>query len=138
MVTGILADIIMTGRKVNNFITDATDNAPTNAKWTSTTEQEYTVPSGKRWYLLGGIVNADVNATCTVRIEDSSNNIIQQLHYESARTGICAYPQQYSSGYSQNAPFIMILDAGELVKIVMGAAQGAGAFASCVVIEVTL
>jgi hypothetical protein len=132
-ITSIVATLLEVGYKVNNYIEDATDNAATNAKWTSTTEQEYTVPTNRRWFLFGGQVTRDANETLDIYIKDSSDNIIAHICDQAAATGIFHYPEEAMTG---NLIFPLILDEGEYVHIVCGGAQGAGATASCVVVEV--
>ena len=128
--------MLATGVKKNYYIEDATDNAATNLKFDSTTEQKYTVPSGKRWYLIGGVVNRDVSKTLTITACDTSDKIIHSVAFASAGTGKHNYPTGVAGTANLHRP--IILDAGEYIHIVFGDAQGAGAYASCVVIEVTL
>ena len=116
-----------------NYIVDATDNAGTNLKWTSTTVQTYTVPAGTYWLLWGGQVTRDAAETLVVNLTDGTN-ILMNLATEGAaasQTSLLAdLPGQY------HMP--MLLPAGYEVVITAGGAQGAGAKATCVVTEVTL
>lgn len=128
---GIIVELLTIARKVNNRIVDATDNAATNAKWDSTTGQKYVVPTGKRWRLLSSQVQLDVSATLAIYHRDSSDNIIALLANYTAGTGVKPYPTAPS--YTAEP---VILDAGEYVDIDMNNAQGAGASASCVVLEI--
>jgi len=116
-----------------NYIVDATDNAGTNAKWTSTTVQTYTVPAATYWLLWGGQVTRDANETLTVNLTDGTNTIMN-LATEAAGTGQTDLLADLPGNYHMP----MILPAGYEVVITAGGAQGAGAKATCVVTEVTL
>ena len=119
----------------SNYIVDATDNAATNAKWTSTTVQSYTVPSGRTWYLYGGSVTRDTatgTATLNVSIFDAADNLVQILDIAADATGTTPYPDVTYTGYLQ---FPLPMPAGWYVKIVIGEAQGAAAAATCYVAE---
>lgn len=117
--------------KKNYYIVNATDNDATNAKWTSTTIQTYTVPADHRWILLSSFVLLDVSSTLTIYIKDTAGAFIDYLATYSAGTGAKGYPlSSVTGGYG---PYI--LDAGESVYVQCGTAQGAGAKASCVVLE---
>jgi hypothetical protein len=127
---------ITEGVLLDNYIVDATDNAATNAKWTSTTEQEYTVPAGRRWALDGGTVTRDANtgtATLDVSVYNADDKLVLILDQAIAGTGTDAYPDPTYTGY-RNFPLIM--GPGWYVKITIGEAQGAGAAATCCVREV--
>jgi len=133
----IFAELLTLAKKVNNYIEDATDNAATNAKFTSTTTQEWTVPTGKRWFVLGGNFNWNVSATAIFQAHDSSDKIIGTLMKTTAITGDHPWPSILSSVMvSGDHASPWILDAGEYVKVTAGAAQGATATASCVVLEI--
>ena len=116
-----------------NYIVNATDNAATNAKWTSTTVQTYTVPAGVYWVLWGGQVTRDAAETLVVNLTDGTN-ILMNLATEgaaAAQTDLLAdLPGKY------HMP--MLLPAGYTIVITAGGAQGANAKATCVVTEVTL
>jgi len=120
------------GKKIDNYIVDATDNAATNAKWTSTTVQEFTVPAGKRWFLFGGTVTTDANNTVIVTVTDGTNTLMT-LASHAAQIGEVWYPEADNVG---NIVFPLPLDAGDEVLITCGGAQGAGAKATCLVVEV--
>jgi hypothetical protein len=121
---------------VTNYIVDATDNAATNAKWTSTTVQTYTVPTGKRWFLWGGAVTRDAStgtATLVVNLTDGTNTLMN-LATEADATGETSLTADVPSNFT----FPIIMDPGWTVVITVGEAQGAGAKATCVVTEVTI
>ncbi len=126
-------DSLVYVRKLNLYIADATDNAATNEKFTSTTVQDYIVPAGKRWFVIGGNINRDASQTVTVDFYDSSDNRILRGDSRGAGTGITEWP---SANY--DAYFPVPLDAGEYVKLTFGGAQGAAAWATCVVLEVNV
>lgn len=134
-----MIDLLIFGTKKNLYIEDATDTGTGNDKFDSTTLQEYEVPAGKRWLLLGGVVVIDANATCTVSIMDRSDKLIRRIIAQTATTGTVPYPSTNSSvTYEGGVAWPHILDEGEYVQILFGAAQGAGASASCQVIEVSI
>ena len=114
-----------------NYIVDATDNDGTNAKWTSTTVQTYTVPAGKVWALWGGQVTRDANETLVVNMTDGTN-VILNCATEGAATGQTSLLADVG-----NLSLPLIMPAGYTVVITAGGAQGAGAKATCVVSEIT-
>lgn len=116
-----------------NYIVDATDHAGTNAKFTSTTRQSYTVPAGTYWLLWGGQVTRDANETLLVDLNDGTN-IIMNLATAGAATGQTDLLEDLPGNYHMP----MVLPAGYIVDITFGGAQGALAKATCVVTEVTL
>lgn len=121
-------------RKVNNYEKDATGST---AHWPDTTHYRATCPTGKRWFLLGGIVKPDVNADVTIQIKNSSDEALHQLHYQAASTNTQAYPKQtadYNHQVPQPAGFV--LDEGDYVEITFGAIQSTNAYASCPALEV--
>ena len=118
---------------VTNYIVDATDNAATNAKWTSTTVQTYTVPAGKRWFLWGGQVTRDANETLVVNLTDGTN-IIMNLAIAAAGTGQTDLLEDLPGNFVMP----LIMEPGWTVVITCGGAQGAGAKATCVVSEVVI
>ena len=134
----LTAEMIIMGYKQNYYIEDATDNAATNLKFTSTTAQEYTVPTGKRWILIGGQVTRDASGTIAVDIYDSSDKKIMKLNYQSAAVNTVPLIGTGSSTHVSGMAGPIVLDAGEYVKLAFGAAQGAGASAACIVIEVSV
>ena len=119
-----------------NHIIDATDNGAGNDKWTSTTIQTWTVPAGKRWYFLGGTVLNSVDATATLDMYDAQPKIVFGL--ASIATPGAATRVQYPDADIGYVHRPIAMDAGWSIKLTMGAAQGAAAEASCVVIEVSV
>jgi len=126
---------IRTGVPVENYIVDATDNGATNAKWTSTTVQSYTVPSEKVWYLYGGHVNRDTStgtATLLVDVYNDGDKLVMRLDSQADATGVTGYP---NATYCGGIIFPIPMEEGWYVKITIGEAQGAAATATCYVIE---
>lgn len=115
---------ITLARKVNNYLSPA-------SAWDSTTAHHYVVPADKRWILLYGIVNLDASGTLSVYVRDAADKIVGLLATYAAGTGVKAYP--IDAYWSGDGP--IVLDAGEYIRLVCGAAQGAGAYSSCVVLE---
>lgn len=128
-------DEILYCHKVNNYIEDATDIAAGNDKFDSDQLATMIVPAGKRWILLGGVVNRDASSTLTIYVKDASDNIIHLVLYSGATAALTTWPDNADSEKTYIFHPI-ILDVGEYVEFSFGAAQGAGAFLSCVVLEV--
>lgn len=114
-----------------NYIVDATDNAATNLKWDSTTVQTYTVPAGKRWLLYGGYVTRDANETLVTVIQDATPTAIMTVSTQ----GAAIDTTDLLADLPGNLTMPMILDPGFSVLITAGGAQGAGAKATCFVLE---
>ena len=72
---------------LDNYIEDATDNGAGNDKWTSTTVQTYTVPSGHNWLIYGGQVTRDANETLVVILQNDTPKTLMTLATEGAGTG---------------------------------------------------
>lgn len=109
-------------RKITNYL----ENSGT---FDSTTTQNYTVPAGTRWILIGGHVYRDNNSAITVYVRDASDNNIIELLNEGAAAATwnpLAIPDNH----------LAILDAGEDIQFTFGAAQGAGASLSISYLEV--
>lgn len=116
-------------RKLNNYVLDATGGG----LFTSTTRYRVTVPPGKRWILLGGIINRDNSSTLSIYLYDVDDNIIGRLLQEAAGTGIDSFPEEeWSIGTS------WVLDPGEYIESIYGTAQGVAAYHTCVVLEVSI
>lgn len=126
-----IATLLQTGKKLNNYAEDATGGG----LWVSTTHYTVVVPANKRWILLGGVFNRDANATLYVYIKDASDKTIALLGSYSASTGLSQYPLNTGSPAIGG---LLLMDAGEYLDAVAGAAQGAGAYASLQVIELSL
>lgn len=124
---------ILSAPLVENYIVDTGDLGAGNDKWTSTTVQSYTVPAGKRWFLYGGVVHTSANATVDVVLYNESDEIVLYLA-DHAAAGAAAY-EEYPTTMIGNVLLPIPMDAGWYVKITCGAAQGAAAEASCLVLE---
>lgn len=97
--------------------------------------QTYTVPSGRRWALYGGVVTRDANtgtATLDVSLYDAAGHLVMVLDQAIAGTGTDSYPDPTYTGYLN---FPLIMNAGWYVLITIGEAQGATAAATCYVLE---
>jgi len=116
-------------RKLNNFDVDAT----AGGLWDDTTHYIATVPAGKRWILLGGVINRDVSATVKAYARDVSGNIILKMGDEAAGTGYSHYPE---TAFWIGTP--LVLDSSEDVYLQFNVAQGGSAWATCVVLEVSI
>lgn len=124
----ITTDMESVSRLITNYDIDAT----AGGLWTDTTHFKVTVPTGKRWKVLGGVINRDANQTVVVDVYNSSNDIILRLDSRSAGTGITEFPSQNYNSYVATGLYI---DAGMYIQATFGAAQGAAAYASCLVLE---
>ena len=118
---------------VDNFIIDATDTGAGNDKWTSTTVQTWTVPVGRRWAFLGGTVKNSADATVTVDIHNAADKIIYGLASIAAPGATVRVQYPDSDIGFVHRPIMMASEW--YVKLTMGAAQGAGAEATCLVLE---
>ena len=116
------------GRLVHNFISDSSN-------FDSTTQHDFTVPTGKRWIVLGAMVKPDASATVNVTWRDSSDNLLAYLISVGAGTANLAWPHTTTTNHFTPGWHI-ILDAGDYIRIAFGAAQGAGAYIACPVIEI--
>lgn len=125
----MFTDVLKFGRKVNNFLDDATSN------WDTTTTHKFIVPAGKRWLLLGGNGFRSDAATVQVYCFNTANKKIFGLTELASAAGRFTYPSRTAEVDSGAIMDFMVLDAGEYVNFVFGAAQGATAYISCVVIE---
>lgn len=125
----LVIELLTIARKLNNYSVDATGGAP----WTDTQNFILTCPVNKRWILLGGMVNRSDSSTVVLDIKDSGAVSIDRLLDEGAATGLTPYPE---SSFFTGTP--RILDAGESVSAYFGVAQGAAAYITVVVLEVSM
>lgn len=118
---------------VDNFIIDTGDLGAGNDKWTSTTVQTWTVPTGRRWQFIGGSVKNSADATVTCDIHNAADKVIYGLCSIAApgATVRVQYPDSDIAFVHRPIP----MAAGWYVKLTMGAAQGAAAEATCQVLE---
>lgn len=114
-------------RKVEIYLLDATST------WDATTNHKWTVPAGKRWFVIGGNVKRDANETLYVTCHNSSDEQILQLVSEAAATTLKAWPE---SDYAIWGGTPIVLDAGDYIYFLCGGAQGAAAYISGWVLEV--
>lgn len=124
----------MKARKINNWEDDATSGT----LWTSTTTFDVVVPTGKRWFVIGGQITRSDSDALTVRAYDTSDEIIFQIASQAAATGVTAWPDALGAVAVATAKPFYVLDEGEYIRIYFAGAQGATAEASCVVLEVDM
>lgn len=123
----IIALLLTLAKKDNNYVATAA------AFSDSTTLHKATVPAGKRWFLIAGYVKRDAAATLIITLRDSAGANIGKILDEAAGTTGVAYPEadfQVGTAY--------ILDEAEWIQFDFGVAQGAGAYLSCMVLEVDI
>ena len=129
----IFAELLTVAKKIDNYAADATGGG----LWTSTTTYEVTVPAGKRWFLLGGVIKPDTSATTSTTAYNAADEPLYKIGYQAAGTNLQAMLKQ-TADYNHANPHghPLVLDAGDYVDVEFGAAQGASAYCSCVVLEV--
>jgi len=130
----IYAELLTLAKKFNNYEIDPVTGL--KVLWLSTTSFRAVVPTGKRWFVIGGVVNRNVSSTLTITIRDSSNALILRIQYLAAATGISLWPSTYSDIANMDIVNPIPLDAGEYFDLLFGTAQDAGSYASCMVLEV--
>lgn len=129
-------DDLIYAEKINHFEADATG---ATALWPDTTHYRAECPASKRWFLIGGICKRDAAQTATVTIRDSSDNMILYLEFQGAATATFVYPSRSAGSLNWTIAHTgIVIDAGEYIEILFGGAQGAGAYASCIVLEVNV
>lgn len=103
--------------------------------WSTTQLYKATVPAGKRWLFLGGIIDRSDAATCAVTIRnDADKNVFQIDDYPSATTVVAVPSGQVAVGSVKPlGPYFM--DAGWYFNISFSVAQGAAAYVSMAVLE---
>ena len=121
---------IYTAGIVTNYEIDATG---ATARWADTTHYTAIVPAGKRWFLWGGYQDGDAAQTVVGTIKDASDNILFAILSEADATVGYGYPDPALVHVNMPIP----MSEGWYLELVYGGAQGAGAYASCVVSEVT-
>lgn len=126
--------VLENARLVSNYDIDATGAG----LWTDTTHYRATVPAGKRWYLMGGVISRAVSSTAYVYVYNAAAQLVMCLLASAAATTTNGYPQNYGDVSVQAAHYPIPLDAGWYVEAVFGTAQNASSYASCVVLEVSL
>ena len=124
---GLGKNSLYSAKKVDNYAIDATGGG----LWTTTTTYKIVCPTGKRWVLIGGVINRGVSATVNVIVYNASDEPIQFLYYAAASTGTSGYPSSTNAGNG-----VPILDVGEYVLATFGAAQNAASYMTCLVLEV--
>lgn len=118
-----IADQLPYAKKIDTYEVYA---ASGTTYWSSTTTYEATVPAGKRWILLYGMVDPDASATVAVHIKNVADKILSLLTNVTAGTAIISVPNTVASSTTLDSKLI-ILDAGQYVGVTFGAAQGTSA-----------
>lgn len=103
--TNVFAWTFPGGRRVTNFQTLGAVATHTQ-----------TVPAGKRWLLLGGSIERDVNATLQCTITDADDNILIESDTEAAGT-----TRVQLAGLFKVLP--QVCEAGDKIILTWGAGQ---------------
>lgn len=125
--SGISAELLTVARKVDNYL------APASA-WGALNSHEFTVPAGKRWWLYGGIVKRDVSETVSVYLRNGSDEPLLYTMSAGASTNVVHYPDPAVCPIYRPIP----MDEGDHILVALGGNQGAGAYLSCIVLEVDI
>lgn len=126
-----IADQWLYAKKIDNYEIDPV--AGLKVLWTSTIAFKATVPAGKRWIFLGGIVDRNVSSTLTGHIRSKADKYLRTLIEETAATGEKFYPE-----YVYGWPTPIIMDAGDYIHLHFGTAQDAGSWATAQVLELNV
>lgn len=127
-----IADAIHFAKKVNNRLSPA-------SVWDSVTQHQFVVPGGKRWIVIGGAINRNAAETVSTAAYDLADNIIVQIDYQSAAASTTVWPSTAASGAIPQFPFGgLVLDSGEYIRLTFGGNQGAGAWITCMVLELSV
>lgn len=120
----IFTELLTVTKKINNRLLSS-------ATWDSTTEHKFTVPTGKRWFVLDGGLSRDVSSDCKINIYDSGDNLIDGLGLASTATGTYWWPNATYPLYNPK-----VVDAGEYIDYLFASAQSTAAWIMCRVLEV--
>jgi len=100
------------------------------------TEEKLTVPNGKRWLFFGGAVKPDTSAAVLVELCNSDDKVILTiLPTATAGTAILSMLEQRSVATNPALYAGLPMKAGDYLKITFGAAQGAAAYVTAIVLE---
>lgn len=130
----LVGSAILLAEKINNYEADATSGT----LWLDTQHFRVTVPTHYRWFVIGGATTRDVSAASSVKAYDVSDQLIHTIDSQGAATGTQGWPQPVANAGNYSGGQMIVLDAGEYIEVYFAVAQGAGASASCVVLEVPL
>ena len=83
--------------------------------------KSYVVPAGERWKVLGGMIERDVNADCSVMVYNEAGHKIFYLSYAAA--GLTVVPVPNNTDLKSNYGRDLILDAGDYIKVTWGGGQ---------------
>ena len=81
----------------------------------------WTVPAGKRWLIIGGYAERDVNATLDLKVTDSADKTIMIMPQIAAGTTNIGFGNFATDATWAFNPFI--LDAGYKIVLTWGAGQ---------------
>lgn len=133
MMSGIIAELLTVAKKLNNYEI----YSASGTLWTSTTVYTAVVPAGKRWFVLGGLINRNVSSTISIRVYDAADKHILNIGETAAATAYTTWPCTVATGSRLHGGiYPIILDAGEYVTILFGTAQDTSSWATCVVLEI--
>jgi len=104
--------------------------------WSSTTVYTYTVPTGKRAFVYQIETFRSQAATVGVVKRDVSNNTTLNILTDGAATGHAVWPNTIVLVTQTAGGQCIILQAGEEIRIVFGAAQDTNAYCAVHGIEV--
>lgn len=127
----IIANLLTTAKKIDNYEIDPVTGD--KVLWTSTIAYKATVPAGKRWFFLGGIVDRNVSSTVNGHIRNSADKYLRTLIEEAAGTGEKFYPE-----YIYGWPTPIVMDVGDYIHLHFGTAQDAGSWATAQVLEIDI
>lgn len=131
---GLVAEILTLARKVNTWEKYA---ASGTTYWVDTTHYRITCPADVRMFILYGMHDASQSATRTVSVHNAADEIIQSVHYLAAGTGAVPVPDTVEVASTVSpAVWPLILDEGEYLEILFGAAQDTDAIASFTLLEI--
>jgi len=93
------------------------------------------VPEGKKWFLIGGVLNRSVSATSEICLYDENGNIILVLMITGAAVGRIAFPSQSASISVLQASYPIPMLAGWYLRFDCDAAQTSAAYITYLVVE---
>jgi len=117
-------------RRVTNYVKGASNFSE------STSEHKITVPTGKRYWIIAGVIGRDQAETLDVSLHNSSDGTLLYMADEAAGTGVINIPNTKNLGPAATGP--IPADAGDYMKFAFGGAQGAAAEITLIVLEVSI
>lgn len=123
----IVGTLVETGLLEPNYVAPA-------ASWDALNSHTLTVPSDRKWFLIGGQVIRDAAETLVITITDGTNTILTILN-EGAAANTTGFPD---ATLINNLIIPIPLMEGYEIVFTFGGNQGAGAAITCMVVEVAL